>query len=214
MPPEPTPTTTVKYLTPLRQAQRDLTRSRIKDAARTLFYERHFDSTTMDEIAVAAGLRRSTLYLHYKDKAEILAEVIADYAPKAKAMLGKLPGPHPSLQQVQRWTAEVAKFTIAEQVPLTIILEVRRNRAYAQVMEDLANSLLEGLGENNPIFREAVAAKNDPLLQARALMLLQEITYVCEFCVLYPGHPTIKGLLEITARDFHDFLSKDQAGKA
>src|SRR5688500_7667806 len=92
----------VKYFTPLRQAQRDLTRSRIKNAARDLFYERHYDATTMDEIALAAGLRRSTLYLHYRDKAEILADVIADYTPKARDALARLPGPRPSLKQVQR----------------------------------------------------------------------------------------------------------------
>ncbi len=55
------PRSTVKYFTPLRQAQRDLARSRIRDAARDLFYEHHYDTTTMDEIAVTAGLRRWTL---------------------------------------------------------------------------------------------------------------------------------------------------------
>ena len=203
--PETQPTT--KYKTPLRQAQRDLTRGRIKDAARNLFYERHYDATTMDEIAVAAGLRRSTVYLHYKDKAEILAEVIADYTPKARATLAKLPGPAPSLAQVQRWATDVARFVTREQVPLSIILEVRRNRAYSGAMENLTGELLAGLGTNNPILAESAETGSDPLARARALMLLQELTYACEINLIYPGGPAAKALLQVTAQDFHAFLS-------
>jgi AcrR family transcriptional regulator len=110
-----------KYRTPLREAQRDLTRSRIKNAARDLFYESHFDVTTMDEIAAAAGLRRSTLYLHYKDKAEILAEVVSDYAPRAKAILATLPGPTPTVEQTKRWIKKVVAFVRKERVPLSAV---------------------------------------------------------------------------------------------
>jgi AcrR family transcriptional regulator len=64
----------------------------------------------MDEIALAAGLRRSTLYLHYKDKAEILLELITDCGGKAKVVLASMPGPNPSLPQIRRWVGKVAKF--------------------------------------------------------------------------------------------------------
>src|SRR5271156_4925227 len=96
--------------TPLRQAQRELTRSRIRDAARDLFHEHHYDATTVDQIASAAGLTRSTLYLHYRDKAEILADITADYAPRAVAQMERLPGPAPSRAEIDAWLLEVVDF--------------------------------------------------------------------------------------------------------
>ena len=197
-----------KYNTPLRQAQRDLTRSRIKSAARTLFYETHYDSTTMDQIAVAAGLRRSTVYLHYKDKAEILAEVIADYTPKARSVLALLPGPRPSLPQLGLWVKKVAQFVAKELVPLSIILELRRTHQDTDALEKLTNELLAGLGENNPPFREASHAGASPTIRARGLMLLQELTYACEIHLEDVNDARGKALLKVVAEDFFAFLSR------
>lgn len=197
----------VKYNTPLRQAQRDLTRNRIKNAARTFFYEHHYEATTMDEIALAAGLRRSTLYLHYKDKAEILAEVIADYTPKARANLALLPGPKPSLEQVQRWIRQVTKFVAKERVPLSIILELRRAKTHAAALERLTSELLAGLGERNPRFREAARLDADPMLRARGLLLLQQLTYSCQVFLDVKGDARSKAMLAVTAEDFTAFLN-------
>ena len=203
-------TPSVKYLTPLRLAQRDLTRSRIRDAARDLFYEHHYDTTTMDQIASAAGLRRSTVYLHYKDKAEILADIIADYAPRARDLLATLPGPKPSCPQIVRWIGEVTKFVAKERVPLSIILELRRkNKANAHALERLTSELLAGLGTNNPRFRKASRDNAEPMLRARALLLLQELTYACEV-YLDGADARSNAMLRVTAEDFQAFLSKDK----
>ncbi|MCB2076756.1 MAG: TetR/AcrR family transcriptional regulator [Novosphingobium sp.] len=199
----------VKYRTPLRQAQRDLTRGRIKDAARNLFYEKHYDATTMDEIAAAAGLRRSTLYLHYKDKADILAEVIEDYAPRARDVLATLPGPAPTVKQVLRWIRKVAKFVAEERAPLSILLELRRDHAYTGTLEELTNLLLTGLGANNPQFAQAGMAKADPALRARGLLLLQQLTYSCELYLDDPADLRNKALFMVTAEDFAAFLAPD-----
>jgi AcrR family transcriptional regulator len=209
MPPETR--SLAKYDTPLRQAQRDLTRSRIRDSARELFYEHHYDTTTMDEIALTAGLRRSTLYLHYKDKAEILADIIADYTPKARSLLATLPGPRPTYQQLQRWIAEVTKFVAKERVPLSIILELRRmNQAHLAALGNLTTELLAGLGENNLPFRKAARKGSDPMLRARALLLLQELTYACELYLDDTDKAFAKALHRVTAEHFHAFLSEQK----
>lgn len=197
-----------RYNTPLRQAQRDLTRQRIKDAARDLFYRQHYDSTTMDEIAVAAGLRRSTIYLHYKDKEEILTDVIADYVPKAKLQLATLPGPHPSVEQIKRWIRKVTKFVEKERAPLSIILELRRDRAYTETLEVLTSQLMEGLGQNNPRFAEAARRDAEPGLRARGLLLFQQLTYSCELYLGDPSDERNKALLNVTAEDFHAYLGE------
>jgi AcrR family transcriptional regulator len=196
----------IRYRTPLRQAQRDLTRSRIKNAARDLFYEKHYDSTTMDEIAAAAGLRRSTLYLHYKDKSEILADVVGDYTPRAQAVLATLPGSAPSVEQIKRWIRKVVTFVEKERVPLSIILEMRRDRDYSGALDALTSDLLTALGENNPAFRDAATANANPQQRARALLLFQELTFTCELFLFRPKDDLSKALLTVTAEHFHAFL--------
>jgi AcrR family transcriptional regulator len=199
----------VRYQTPLREAQRDLTRSRIVDAARNLFYDQHFDTVTMDEIALAAGLRRSTLYLHYRDKAEILLEVITEYGAKAKDMLATMPGPSPSRPQLQAWVRKVARFIARERVPLSIVVEIRRKQAYAATLEALTDELLESLGRNNPSLRGIVGASADPVRRARALMLLQELTYACETHLEDTSDACGRALLGVAAEDFHAFVSRE-----
>ena len=200
------PATQARYNTPLRQAQRDLTRSRIKNAARDLFYENHYDSTTMDEIALAAGLRRSTLYLHYRDKSEILLDVIADYTPKAKAVLATLPGPHPSLKELLSWVKRVAKFVSKERAPLSIILEFQSRHQSAAELETMTQALLEAIGTNNPVFREAARIEADAALRARVLMLLQELTYACGIYLDNTSDARGKAMLQVAAEDFASFL--------
>jgi AcrR family transcriptional regulator len=197
----------VKYQTPLRQAQRDLTRSRIKDAARNLFYEHHFDTTTMDAIAVAAGLRRSTVYLHYKDKAEILAEIVADYVPKAKAKLATLPSAKPTLDELRHWIDENIRFLVEERVPFSILIDLRANRADAIDLNALTLELMRGIGERVPAFREAASEQAEPLQRARAMQLYLELTFACSIYLEGPTDPYRKAMLEITARDFHAYLS-------
>jgi AcrR family transcriptional regulator len=202
----------VKYLTPLRLAHRDLTRGRIRNAARDLFFEHHYDSTTMDEIAVAAGLRRQTLYLHYKDKAEILNDIIAEWTPRAKSFMATLPGPKPGYRQLRKWVDEVTQFVARERAPLSIILEVRQtSKSHTAMIEMLTAELLAGLGEHNPPFRATAGSSTTPLQQARALLLLRELIYACDLYLDDPGRPYAEALLDATAEDFCAFLATDRA---
>lgn len=201
--------TQIKYRTPLRAAQRDQMRGRIVNAARELFDQRHYDTTTMDEIAAAAGMQRSTLYLHYRDKAEILLELITEYGGKAKLVLAMLPGPEASLAAIRDWVDDVTAFIAGECVPLSIIVEVRRRQGFSETLEQLTNDLLGALGANNPRLRHVGGGDADPVRRARALMLLQELTYACEVYLEDTANPCGQALLQVAAADFHAFLNSD-----
>jgi AcrR family transcriptional regulator len=198
---------TARYHTPLRAAQREQMRHRILTAAREQFHIRHYDVTTMDEIAVAAGIRRSTLYLHFRDKAEILLALIADYGGKAGAVLATLPAPGASLSEVRGWVDEIARFIAGERVPLSIIVEVRRRQAFTEALDQLTNELLAALGSNNPRLAGAADPAGDPARRARGLMLLQELMYACESHIEDPGSACGQALLDIAAADFHAVVS-------
>jgi AcrR family transcriptional regulator len=57
----------------LRQEHRDATRRRIVTAARRVFVKKGYTRATVEEIIVAAGVSRATLYLHFDSKYALLA---------------------------------------------------------------------------------------------------------------------------------------------
>ncbi len=64
------------YRSPRRSEQLDATRRRILDAARQLFGERGYASTTMEAIAAKSGLAVPTLYKNFGNKRLLLVKLI------------------------------------------------------------------------------------------------------------------------------------------
>jgi AcrR family transcriptional regulator len=59
----------------LRQAQKELTRSRLVDAAGEMFRAKGYAATTIDDVVSAAGATRATFYLHFGGKVDLIAEI-------------------------------------------------------------------------------------------------------------------------------------------
>ena len=98
----------------LRKPRREVTRERICAAARKIFLTRGFGAATVEEIALAAGTRRSTLYNHFHDKNEILAAIAEDYLDSVTAVIERLPAPRPSRRQIGAWIQDFASFALQE----------------------------------------------------------------------------------------------------
>lgn len=63
-------------MSPRTQAQRSAaTRGAVIAAGRALFGERGFEATSIEELALLAGVSKGALYHHFPDKAEVLAAV-------------------------------------------------------------------------------------------------------------------------------------------
>jgi hypothetical protein len=62
------------------------------------------------------------------------------------------------------------------------------------------------MGASNSPFRDIGSAKANPARRARALMLLQELTYACEVHLESTSDPCGRELLLVAAEDFHAFL--------
>jgi hypothetical protein len=90
---------------------------------------------------------------------------------------------------------------------LSIILELRRDSENTiNTLERLTGELLLGLGANNPLFREAARSDAEPMLRARGLLLLQELTYACEIHLADISDARGKAMLQVAADDIHAFL--------
>src|SRR5262245_2721285 len=57
------------------QGRGEETRARLVEAALVAFSQRGFHGTTTRDIAAAAGLSPAAVYVHYKSKQELLAEI-------------------------------------------------------------------------------------------------------------------------------------------
>jgi len=67
---------TLAAMTTLRDRQKQLTRDTLLQTALELFGENRYATTTIDEIATAAGTTRATFYLHFSSKSEIARALI------------------------------------------------------------------------------------------------------------------------------------------
>ena len=114
-------------VTLLRPPRRDVTRGRICAAAREVFLRSGYGAATLEHIALEAGLRRSTLYNHFRDKGEILAAIADDYLGAVTGVIGRLP-PRPSRRQIDYWIGEFAEFVLVERAPTTMRTRSRSSR--------------------------------------------------------------------------------------
>ena len=62
----------------LREVQKQLTRQLLLDKGLELYDSKGYVSTTIDEIAAAAGTTRTTFYLHFPSKARLMGDLITE----------------------------------------------------------------------------------------------------------------------------------------
>lgn len=62
----------------LRQAQKRMTRGLLLDSALAVFAAKGYGAATIDEIAAGAGTTRTTFYLHFSSKADLMGALIDD----------------------------------------------------------------------------------------------------------------------------------------
>ncbi len=159
-----------KYRTPPVTSRKLATRAKICEAAQNLFFVQGFDATTAEQIATAAGTRRSTFYTHFGDKDEILALLINDFLSSVLDIIGQLPSPEPTRQEIDTWIRDFAELVIAEQVPTVLLMQSSGALNVPDAIRDFGQAMLEALAERLPAFRESMSSS---LGQARTHTMLR-----------------------------------------
>ncbi|MFI1581716.1 TetR/AcrR family transcriptional regulator [Embleya sp. NPDC020630] len=72
--------------------QRGDTRRRVRDAALTLFAERTYGATRLQDIADAMGVTKAALYYYFHTKEEILADLVEPAVEELEAILDRAEG--------------------------------------------------------------------------------------------------------------------------
>lgn len=159
------------------------TRALICDTARELFFTQGIEATTIEQIANQAGTRRSTLYTHFRDKNEILTEIIRDFQAEVAKVVEEIPSPQPTRAEIDRWVQAFADLAAAEKVPTLLLMEGGSSRHVPDAVQDFGVALFLGLVEKLPAFH---AAQNSALGIARAQAVLRQLGWAV---ALYAENP-------------------------
>lgn len=62
-------------------------------SARALFLERGYDGTSLDDVAAASGVSKTTVYSNFRDKETLFARVLEEVTARAEAILTRLHAP-------------------------------------------------------------------------------------------------------------------------
>lgn len=60
----------------------DLTKIKLLETSKKVFYEKGFHDATMKEVCEIAGIKQSVFYYHYKDKNEMAARIYTDFGER------------------------------------------------------------------------------------------------------------------------------------
>jgi AcrR family transcriptional regulator len=190
----------------LRDAQKELTRKRIQDAARELFYLNGYEATTIDQIAVGAGTRRSTLYVHFRDKEDILLTIAEGYCDGLAAIMERLPGPVPSRPEIDAWLNEVAAFVANERTPTVLLSDLGNKADIPPPVVHIGIRLNQALATNVPAFRRALDPGPDQsLAQAWATTVLRALCWACLQRSRHPEDAVTGDLLTVVGDLFETF---------
>jgi AcrR family transcriptional regulator len=145
----------------LSSPRRAATRRRICDAAKELFFTRGFNATTMEKIAGVVGIQRSTLYLHFREKEEILVSISQDYTREIREMIARLPGPEPTREQIMIWVGEMAAFTTRERAPTELLASLSHLPKTPAPVIEFGEELRSMMAAQLPAFRRAFEPGQD-----------------------------------------------------
>ena len=157
------------------------TKERILEAALTLFAEKGYDGTSVEEIANAVGIRAPSLYKHYKGKEDILNALIDSAEARYEEMfgsernIGKVPG---TREEFIKMTMGRIAFTMQDPVirrmRMLLVQEQFRNERISEVttrhqldgIQRMFSKILKGMMD------EGIVRKDDPELVAAELTAL------------------------------------------
>ncbi len=199
----------VKRKSTLRDAQKAHTRQRLLDAARTVFYREGYYGATVDQVVAEAGASRPTFYLHFKDKGEMLAELMTEYMKRAVPYMERLPGPKPTVDELEAWLLEIGKFLGQEEALYAVLGEVSTHRPsdhpqnYGLTAVDV---WIKALGARSAAFT-AAASKANVVARARAEILIIEIVWAGGNVLRNKLDPFTKQTVLLVAQSLHDFIN-------
>ena len=139
-----------------RRVQR--TRKLLRDALMALILEKGFDAITVQDITDRANLGRATLYLHYKDKEDLLIQSLQDGMDELIAIVEEQRRSDPNATSIRGFgiafdhaaaNAELYRVLFSGQGAANILIRIREY--IATVIHETIKETLVAQGEDFPV---------------------------------------------------------------
>jgi AcrR family transcriptional regulator len=177
----------------LAESHKNSTRARIRAATLSLAETRGIDRTRMEEIAVAAGVGRATVYFHYANKGAILLDIFREQLDRQLKMHERLIGEGPlTRERISGWLGGFIA-VLKEHRPELSLFKVASSQdpelhglvvAHREKLLDLLLDRSEGLAR---AFRTAGEAGERRLRTEALLLLLEFDGFATNVAADYPG---------------------------
>lgn len=182
--------------------RRVATRARICRAANALFFERGFPVVTMEQIAAAADIQRSTLYLYFREKDEILAAIAEEFTAKVRAVAAQLPSPAPPIEDIQTWVGTFASLVAEERESTELLVTLSHLPNAPGPAVAFGQAFKEMMAERLAAFREAWEPDRH-FASARAMFALDNLGWaLCYFARTGPN-PVSLARLSVAAENLN-----------
>lgn len=131
-----------------RETKRRQTRERIEEAAMSLFLERGFDNTTIEEIAERAEVSKRSFFDYFPTKEEVVFAWQDGFADHLMAAIASRPAEEPAVRAVQYGLVSAITaatdgraLALAELIRCTPVLKARDQLKYAKLELKLTEAL-------------------------------------------------------------------------
>jgi TetR/AcrR family transcriptional regulator, mexJK operon transcriptional repressor len=98
--------------TPSRRSPRLASGGAIREAAATLFLERGYQGTSLDEIAAAAKVSKQTIYTHFANKEELFADLVLGNADRVDQFVATMLRTFNAARDVESGLHELARLYV------------------------------------------------------------------------------------------------------
>jgi len=162
----------------LRDAQRQLTRTRIIAAARALFAERPYVVVSADDIAGAAGISRATFYLHFGGKEDVLRTILAEDLDRQEILIRLLANQEsPTRAQIEGWVRQMFGGYEHWRASMQLFsLIVSLDPSYMKLLTSMQDRYIEILAERHAAFRLSAEPEEREKRRTRCHILFFELT--------------------------------------
>ena len=187
--------------------KRAATRARICEAANALFFERGFAAVTMEQVALAADIQRSTLYLHFREKDDILAAIAEDYTAKLRPVIARLPGPVPTRAEIAAWVDEFAAFVSEERAATELLVTLSHLPKAPSAALAFGKALQAMMADRLPAFGRALEP-GQTMAYAWAVATMDHLGWALCHHARTGGDPIAEARLQVAVAQLDHFCAR------
>lgn len=189
------------------EEKKTIKRNKIIDAASALFLDKSFASTAVDDVVKMAGVAKGTFYLYFKDKYDLLDQIVAhktaDMFGEGVSRLRESPGSeHFSLREKVLFMAEYAEDYLAEHRELAALLSRNLSTCFRRFVSGDSEELTAVVS----VFTEAFTAEGYTEKQAKMIIYLitETVGSVCCEAVMGTGPFTLEEIRPVLNKAVSD----------